>query len=142
MLVQPWRIEMLGRLRVSRGDQTLTRFRTQKDAALLAYLAYYPEKPHVRDELLDVLWPNDDIAAVRNRMRVGLNALRHQLEPPGTPAGAVLEAGRLTLRLRPEAFTSDVEEFKRAIETAQRAEDEADRTRALVTACEIYAGDL
>jgi hypothetical protein len=41
-----WRIELFGGLRARRGDQVVTRFRTQKTGALLAYLAYYCQRTH------------------------------------------------------------------------------------------------
>jgi DNA-binding SARP family transcriptional activator len=59
-----WRIEMLGGLRAVQGDHVLTRFRTQKTGALLAYLAYYPQRPHLRDALIELFWPDGDLSAV------------------------------------------------------------------------------
>jgi hypothetical protein len=40
-----------GGLRVQMGDRSLTRFRTQKNAVLLAYLAYYRHQQHPREVL-------------------------------------------------------------------------------------------
>src|SRR5262245_26308447 len=37
----PWRIELLGWLRATQGERVVTRFRSQKTGALLAYLAYH-----------------------------------------------------------------------------------------------------
>jgi DNA-binding SARP family transcriptional activator len=51
----PWRIEMLGWLRASQGDRLLTRFRSQQTGALLAYLAYHPDRPHPRELLVELL---------------------------------------------------------------------------------------
>ena len=48
---------MLGGLRVCQGERVITRFRTQKAAALLDYLAYYLDREHPRDVLVDLLWP-------------------------------------------------------------------------------------
>src|SRR5713101_7635240 len=53
----PWRIELLGRLRATQGDRVVTRFRAQKGGALLAYLAYHLDRPHPREELIELLWP-------------------------------------------------------------------------------------
>jgi hypothetical protein len=39
---RPWRIELLGRLRATQGELSLTHFRTHKTGLLLAYLAYFP----------------------------------------------------------------------------------------------------
>src|SRR5207244_1626172 len=39
-----WRIEMLGGLRAVSAQQAITRFRSHKTGALLAYLAFYRER--------------------------------------------------------------------------------------------------
>jgi DNA-binding SARP family transcriptional activator len=39
-----WRIEFFGGLRARRDNEVITRFRTQKTAALLAYLALGPAR--------------------------------------------------------------------------------------------------
>ena len=36
-----WRIDLFGGLSATHGERVVTRFRTQKTAALLAYLAYH-----------------------------------------------------------------------------------------------------
>ena len=51
------RIEMLGRLRVQQGERVITRFSTQKTGALLGYLAYYRERAHPAEMLIELLWP-------------------------------------------------------------------------------------
>ncbi len=43
----PWRITLFGGLRVEQGDRVITRFRTQKAGALLAYLAYHCQQAHL-----------------------------------------------------------------------------------------------
>ena len=103
-----WRIEMLGGLRAMQGDRVLTRFRSHKTGALLAYLAFYPHRSHPRDLLTDLLWPDDPLDAARMKLRTALASLRRQLEPPGVPAGAVIVASRLAVRLNPDAVATDV----------------------------------
>jgi DNA-binding SARP family transcriptional activator len=58
----------------------------------LAFLAYYNRRPHPREALLELLWPECDPAAGRHRLQA-LTLLRRQSEPPGIPAGAVILAG-------------------------------------------------
>ena len=72
------RIEMLGGLRVTRGGRVLARFRTQKTAALLAYLALHPESAHPREVLTELFWPDAPPETGRLSLRVALNALRAQ----------------------------------------------------------------
>src|SRR5207249_12211582 len=96
MLLDPWRIELFGGLRARHGDRVITRFRTQKTASLLAFLAYHRGRAHGREELIDLFWPDDDIDAGRHSLRQALTSLRHQLEPPGVEAGSVLIPDRAT----------------------------------------------
>jgi len=45
-MLHSYTIQLLGSLCVTQGSQTIMRFRTQKTAALLAYLAYYLKSTH------------------------------------------------------------------------------------------------
>src|SRR5687767_11511892 len=103
-----WRIELLGKLRAQRGERVISRFYTHKMGALLAHLAYYLPRAHRREALIDLLWPEAAPQAGRNSLSVALSSLRHQLEPPGVPPGTVILADRATVRLNPEAVTTDV----------------------------------
>lgn len=145
-MIEPWRIRLLGDLSAFQGEHAVTRFRTQKTGALLAYLALYGGRAHPRDTLLDVLWPDSDLSAARNSLGVALNSLRRQLEPPSTPGtasiGAVLIADRATVRLRPEAFRTDVAAFEAARDEAAGAETDTAAIEALARAEGIYSGEL
>src|SRR5438046_2279417 len=56
---------MLGGFRVIVGSHVATRFQNQKTGALLAYLAFYSQRAHPREVLVDLLWP-----AAEARMRL------------------------------------------------------------------------
>jgi DNA-binding SARP family transcriptional activator len=92
-----WRIELLGRLRAVAVSLCVTRFRTQKTAMLLAYLARHPHRAHSRETLAELLWPDEEEEAGRHNLRNTLSALRRQLERPRLLAAsdAVREADRL-----------------------------------------------
>ncbi len=137
----PWRIELLGWLRAENGAQVVSRFRSQQTGALLAYLAYYCHRSHPRDVLIELLWPECDWDAGRNRLRVALSSLRRQLEPPGVPPGAVLVTDRATLRLNPAACVTDVSLFEAALQAAARAAG-AERAQYLAEAVALYRGEL
>src|SRR5690349_15847019 len=109
---QPWQIELLGWLRVVQADRVVSRFRTRKAEALLAFLAYHARRSHPREELIELLWPETELSAGLRRLRVELTSLRHQLEPPGVPPGAVLVATRTTVQLNPETCITDVARFE------------------------------
>jgi predicted ATPase/DNA-binding SARP family transcriptional activator len=156
-----WRIELFGGLRVRPGSPTtgaegghreegghrgpprpLTRFRTRKTALLLAYLAYLPGRDHSRDLLIDLFWPEALPEDGRRSLRQALSSLRAHLEPPGLPSGAVFLADRHTVRLRPEAVSTDVSAFEAALSAAKRAPEAIERAARLTEGVAQYRGAL
>jgi class 3 adenylate cyclase len=73
---------------------------------------------------------------------VALSSLRHQLEPPGVPQGAVLIADRNSVKLNPAAVTTDVAEFEAALQSAERTKSGIERIQHLTDAVELYRGPL
>ncbi len=136
------RIELLGGLSVRQGDRVITRFRMQKIGGLLAYLAYYADRPHPREMLIELLWPECDLDAGRNRLSMSLSSLRNQLEPPGVPAGTVIQADQISVQLNPAAITTGVADFEAARRAAAQAGSAAERVQALTRAAELYRGPL
>jgi predicted ATPase/DNA-binding SARP family transcriptional activator len=132
---EPCRIEMLGRLRVLQGDRAITRFRTRKTGALLAFLAYYAGRPHPREALIERYWPSLDARSGRENLRTALASLRRQIEPPGVDPGSVIEADRFTIQFRPGAVAIDVARF----EALCREPLCLDR---LIAAADLYHGEL
>ncbi len=139
---QPYRIELLGGLRVRQEERVITRFRTQKAGALLAYLAYFRRQSHPREVLIDLLWPDLEPEAGRNNLSTILSTLRHQLEPPGTPAGSVLKADRFAVGLNAEAVCTDVADFENRLAAAEQAQSEMERAHCLADALACYQGTL
>lgn len=144
-----WRFELLGGLRAERGDQVILHFRTHKTGELLAYLAYHPQRPHRREELIELLWPECAPVAGRNRLKTELSWLRRQMEPeqvegPGTTSSPVplIVADRDSVRLNPAAFSTDVAAFQAALRAAARAGSSAERAPLLAAAVELYRGEL
>ncbi len=142
MLTGQWRIELLGGVRARRGDERVERFRRSKDAGLLAFLAHHRAVPHSREHLAERFWPEAAPKTQRILLRGALSALRRRLEPPGTPAGTVLEADRLSIRFRPGAVTTDVALFEDALERAGRTDNEAERAGLLSEAVLLWQGEF
>src|SRR5437870_12576641 len=136
------RIELLGRLRAGRDGRLITRFQTQKTGALLAYRALHSRRPHPREQLVELLWPDDDEGSARHKLRMALSSLRRQLEPPGVPAGTVILTDRFSAQLNPAAVTTDVAEFDAALQAAARAGSDRERVQLLAEAVEPYGGEL
>ena len=134
-----WRIEFFNGLRAQNGENTILRFRTQKTAALLAYLAFFPV-PHTRDFLIELLWPNTPLETGRNNLRLALASLRRQFELPGAPQGSFIVAGRVWVQLNPLAFVTDVQQFEMLLNSAVTTpENAADLWKQ---ALECYRGPL
>jgi predicted ATPase/DNA-binding SARP family transcriptional activator len=130
-------------LQVRQGERLITRFSTQKTGALLAYLAYRLQHgPVSREVLIELLWPECELDAGRARLSTALSSLRHQLEPPGVPRGAVMAADRASVRLKPAAVTTDVTEFEEALQHAERAHSSIEQEQSLLRALELYRGPL
>ena len=133
--MQPfWRITLLDSLTLTPVRETdgaaterdstneIRRFRSQKVASLLAYLALHVGRDCSRDVLCEALWPDGDPHETRNRLRVTLSSLRRQLEPPGVPPGAVLDTSVTNaVRLRAESVWVDVATFETALRTGDTA---------------------
>src|SRR5437016_6666091 len=115
------RIDLLGGLRVEQDGRVITRFRSRQTGALLAYLAFYLQRSHPRELLMELIWPGETLDAARDRLRVALSSLRRQLEPPGVLAGAVILADWRTVQLNPAMVSTDVAAFEAAAVTARRA---------------------
>ncbi|MES2463374.1 MAG: tetratricopeptide repeat protein [Armatimonadota bacterium] len=142
----PWRLTLLGSLcAVSHGGTiSITRFRSQKTASLLAFLTSHPRTRHAREELVERFWPETDIAAGQNSLRVALAALRRELEPSPLAGGSVLLTDRLTVGFAPRTVDCDVVAFDAAISRANLASrDDGDiRADALEDAVALYTGPL
>jgi predicted ATPase/DNA-binding SARP family transcriptional activator/Tfp pilus assembly protein PilF len=69
-------ISLLGALHVTRDGELVTGFATDKARALLAYLAVESDRPHRRDTLAGLLWPDQPQSKARQSLRQALSELR------------------------------------------------------------------
>jgi len=127
---------------VVQGDREITRFRTQKTAALLSYLAFYPNQAHSRELLIDMLWPDATLEDPRNSLSKALSSLRQQLGPPNVRRGSMLIADNFKVQLNPQAVTTDVQEFEQYLHAAAQSESSVEQTQHLIQAVELYQGLL
>jgi len=105
-------VHVLGKLTVTFADgrEPVTKFRTQKAALLLAYLALHQGKSYSRELLIELLWPEADLASSRLNLNTTLSILRRQL---GTQA---LESDHTTVRLITEGITVDALRFEALVQ--------------------------
>ena len=135
--MKPYRIFLLGGLRFQNEQRTITRFRTQKTATLLAYLALH-RGAQPREVLADLLWSDDAPDAARHSLRMALSSLRGQLETTNQPP--LFETTRFSIGLRTDAVSTDVSDFDEAIQSARRAASAEQRAHFYGVAVELAGG--
>jgi len=84
-------LALLGPLQVRLDDQPLSGLAYDKVRALLAYLVI-EARPHGRDALAELLWPEQPPAAARRNLRVALSTLRQALGDATAPVPFLIAA--------------------------------------------------
>ncbi|BDI31656.1 hypothetical protein CCAX7_37070 [Capsulimonas corticalis] len=134
-------IQLLGGLHVPCPDGANARFETRRAASLLAFLAVHRRRSHPREELIEMLWPDEDADATRIRFRQVLTTLRRTLESACPDMSDLLIADRVSVRLSADVST-DVAQFEDALTAAARSEAPETRAAALRRAVDAYGGEL
>ncbi|MBI5705362.1 MAG: hypothetical protein HZC36_00045 [Armatimonadetes bacterium] len=130
-----WRVRMFGGFGLSCENLSVERFDTQRSAKLLALLVLSKSGRMRRDDLADLLWPDDYLDATRLRLRQELSRLRRALGP----ASDILECDNQVAWVDSERLDSDVALLSRAA----HADPTATATRQLlVSACARCAGEF
>lgn len=143
------KILLLGSFQVIHDGESPTNFATDKVRALLAYLAVEAGRPHRREALMGMLWPEYSQDKARQSLRQALSKLRQTLnDNRKSEEEAFLLIGRETLRFNPQsAYWMDVAEFVSLSETCK---EHRHRGQALCLPClrrmermvELYRGDF
>ncbi|MBM3457941.1 MAG: hypothetical protein FJX77_05350 [Armatimonadetes bacterium] len=68
-----WELQLFGTLTVAGQGRRIHRFRTEKTACLLAYLALSLGKARSREFLAELLWPDEEPEAARHGLRTYLD---------------------------------------------------------------------
>lgn len=118
------RIRSFGVLEVSVGDRPIegSRWKTQKNRYLFAYLASRWGRAVPEETLRDLFWP-DSLERGRQRVYWATSVLRGCLAGDAKPDSPILERSAETLRLDPEvARWHDLEEFHRLLTKSREFE--------------------
>jgi DNA-binding SARP family transcriptional activator len=140
-------ISLLGSFRVTLDDVPLTTFATDKGRALLAYLAVEANRPHRRDALIDLLWPDRPPAAAGNNLRQALHQLRHTLAACPGPVPHLLVTAKEVQFDPASDYWLDVAQFETCLSTS-RAHHPPGQTLCpdclarLERAAALYRGDF
>jgi DNA-binding SARP family transcriptional activator len=116
---------------------------SKKAQALLAYLALEAARPHYREALSGLLWPERPDQAARGSLRQALQELRRAIGDNGAFSPLLL-VSRETIQLNPDAdYWLDVDAFeKRAVITLRESslDRETADIEALCAAIALYRG--
>ncbi len=137
-------LSLLGPFEASADDQPLS-FATDAARALLAYLAVEGGRPHRREQLATMLWPDKSQSAALTNLRQTLARLRKGLSEP--LAAGVLEITHQTLEVKPDGVDLDCTRFDSLIAAcASHAHSDLTRCRICIQrlerACKLYRGEF
>jgi predicted ATPase/DNA-binding SARP family transcriptional activator len=108
-------IYLLGPFLVTRDGEVAAGFEYDKVRALLAYLAAEADRPHRREELAGLFWPDQPERTARNSLRQALSKLRQAIGD-GDADPPFLHISREAIQFnRASNYELDVEVFKRLL---------------------------
>src|SRR5688572_17594269 len=81
-------LSFLGPLQITLDGESITAFRSDKERALLAFLALEADRPHRREALMGLLWPEQPETLAFSNLRKSLHRLRQTLGDPSPQAGS------------------------------------------------------
>ena len=103
-------LSLFGQFQATWDDHPIT-FTSNAARAVLSYLALEPDRPHQRERLAALLWPDLPQAAAYANLRQALARIRKTL--PQTPNGLnFLEITPQTLQFKSTVTTTDVKRFE------------------------------
>ena len=91
-------LSLLGSFEAMLGNKALTAFSSDKVRALLAYLACEADRPHRRETLAGLLWPDWPDRSARTNLRNALSNLRTGHRRPATASPPFLLVTRETIQ--------------------------------------------
>ncbi|MEM7133321.1 MAG: tetratricopeptide repeat protein [Chloroflexota bacterium] len=125
---------LLGEVSLFKEGQPLSEFRSQKEAALLIYLAHSGQT-HPRESIADLLWDSNSTKQALSNLRTALTRLRKQVDDE-------LVITRKSLALAPESRQQvDSVILLKTLGKGGQIES-AEKARSVQSALESYQGDF
>ncbi|MCP4423303.1 MAG: tetratricopeptide repeat protein, partial [Chloroflexi bacterium] len=140
-------LSLLGAFQAKLNDEPISRFEYDKVRVLLAYLAVESDRPHRRDALTGLFWPEQTDKRARHSLSQALLKLRQVLGDANNQTPFIL-ADRSAIQLNPDADVSlDADEFEEALAFCAThkhpyAETCSDCMTQRRTAVSLYRGDF
>jgi predicted ATPase/DNA-binding SARP family transcriptional activator len=140
-------LQLLGPFQATLDERPLTGFESNKVRALLAYLAVEADRPHSRDELIGLLWPDQPDATARANLRQALANLRSAIGDRTSDKPFLSTTSDSIQFNRTELCTIDVVVFTELLAACKahvhrRLETCRSCAQRLQQAVELYRGDF
>jgi predicted ATPase/DNA-binding SARP family transcriptional activator len=138
---------VLGSLQVLLDGTPVTTLESDKVRALLAYLAVEADRPHRRETLVGLLWPDYPEQAARHNLRQVLFNLRSSLsDQTANPPYFLITRDSIQFN-RESDFSLDLEQFNHYYSTceknlSQRVEDSSTHAAHLEEMVKLYRGEF
>ncbi len=129
-------LSLLGPFQAALDGNPVTAFESDKVRALLAYLAVEADRPHRRDKLAGLLWPERPNRDARSNLRYALYNLRQAIgDRQATPP--FLHVSRQTIQFNGDSESwVDVMAFTNRLEPSRRTDGD------LEEAIDLYRGEF
>jgi diguanylate cyclase (GGDEF)-like protein len=139
---------LTGRIEAQLDQRDITReFRTEKERALLAFLAVESDRSHMRDVIGELFWPDRPAGVARTNLRQALSGIRRALDDRKNDPPFIISDDE-TIQFNPRgSFTLDVVAFKEEIIAVQAHPHASIEScpvcvRHLEKAVDIYRGEF
>ena len=136
------RINLFGGVSVTNGKEVITEFPTAQCKQLLAYLALHSDIQHLRERLVEELWPDGTDRTARNRLSVTFYLLKKRLALLGDAVDHLFTTTKSTIRLNSGVVRIDFLDFQIADQNARSADEPSSKEEHLQRLIELYDGPL
>lgn len=138
---------LLGHFEIHLNGTRVSTFNYNKMSALLAYLAVESKRPHMRETLSELFWPDRANGVARANLRKALSDIRQAIQDHQAPSPLLeITVSKVQVNLASD-FLLDIDSFERHIRTT-RAHIHENLVSCpfcmaqLKTATELYRGDF
>ena len=143
---QTLHINMLGEFTLTSGDKSIKAecSRSKKLWTFLEYIITFRDKEIPQEEIIEVLWPDDEISDPANTLKTLLHRARGTVAELGfTNAKQFISYSKGAYRWTPAVNCAiDAEQFEQLCSLASYTADEAKKSDLLLMAADIYKGDF
>jgi diguanylate cyclase (GGDEF)-like protein len=141
-------LHLTGHIEAQLDQRDITReFRTEKERALLAYLAVEADRAHWRDALAELLWPDRPAGVARTNLRQALTGIRRALDDRKNDPPFILSDDETIQFNTKSSYWLDVIAFREQIQAVQvhphpSLDNCSTCVRHLEEAVKIYRGEF